>query len=344
VQGFVRIQPSLINAYLDYPIHLVHPKDGGFVRFLAKNRTYSPDAVRSLIQKDIPVYIRIHDQKRHSEQIHQKLSKALEGPFNPQKAVVVRDLTLQLVNEFLTSSERIADSSQDPEIRLRELEQLAEYYVALLDMEHAEDLLRLLHKVMSKDLTTATHSINVMILTLRYLERERSTGQSSWMSHAAPSEPRSDASAEEREALKQWALGALLHDIGKVMVPDSILKACRKLTLDEFRTMRMHVEFGWNILSKAAPHTLKQPVIAGGILEHHERTDGKGYPLGLSRVSYPGQVIGILDCFEALTTDKRPYREACSPMEALQILRTDTLQGKFSSSVFARTVELLADI
>ena len=206
--------------------------------------------------------------------------------------------------------------------------------MAILDLDGGEDILRLMHRVMSKDLTTATHSVNVMILTLRYLEKERKEGRDDWLRCVTSLADKMHTGSVEGHALKQWALAALLHDIGKVMVPEQILKAKRRLSSLEYRTMKMHVEHGWKIVNRAGPQFSGQKVIVRGILDHHERTDGSGYPLQLTDVSLPGQIIGILDCYEALTTDKRPYRLAASPSVALRILKEDTLKAKFQPDIY----------
>jgi diguanylate cyclase (GGDEF)-like protein/putative nucleotidyltransferase with HDIG domain len=112
--------------------------------------------------------------------------------------------------------------------------------------------------------------------------------------------------------------GALVHDIGKLGVPDHILGKPGKLTRDEFERIKAHVEIGAEIL---APVPFPFPVV-DVVLTHHERWDGLGYPRGLQGDAIPigGRIIGVVDVFDALTSD-RPYRKAMLENEALQILR-----------------------
>ncbi|MGH6820479.1 MAG: HD domain-containing phosphohydrolase, partial [Methylocella sp.] len=110
-------------------------------------------------------------------------------------------------------------------------------------------------------------------------------------------------------------LAALLHDIGKVGIPDNILKKPGSLTKEEFLVMTTHTLEGYKILK---PVKLSQDIL-GGVLHHHEKWDGTGYPHGLKGSAIPlfGRIIGVADTYDAMTSD-RPYRKALSAQVALQ--------------------------
>ena len=112
--------------------------------------------------------------------------------------------------------------------------------------------------------------------------------------------------------------GALVHDIGKLGVPDHILGKPGKLTPEEYRRIQSHVTIGVEILS---PIPFPFPVV-GVVRSHHERWDGLGYPDGLKGEEIPigARIISLVDVFDALTSN-RPYRRALSAEEALQTLR-----------------------
>ena len=74
--------------------------------------------------------------------------------------------------------------------------------------------------------------------------------------------------------------------------------------------------------------------MAQAIGEHHEKIDGSGYPFGVTDVSYVGQIVGLVDCYEALTSDERAYRKPMSPLDTLTLLKGDMLAGKFSAELF----------
>jgi putative nucleotidyltransferase with HDIG domain len=119
----------------------------------------------------------------------------------------------------------------------------------------------------------------------------------------------SEASRREIE------LGGLLHDIGKIGIPDAILSKPGGLVPEEFAVIRTHVKIGSDIVSRVRG---LEPV-ARAILHHHERYDGLGYPGGLARDEIPlaSMLIAAADTFDSLTSD-RPYRKATSDEHALR--------------------------
>lgn len=110
-------------------------------------------------------------------------------------------------------------------------------------------------------------------------------------------------------------LGGLLHDIGKVGVPDAVLLKEGALTEEEWGWMRAHAVEGHRILAPLEPY-LGQGV-ASIARSHHERWDGLGYPDGLKGEEIPllARIVAVADAYEAMTSD-RPYRRALSPLEA----------------------------
>lgn len=118
--------------------------------------------------------------------------------------------------------------------------------------------------------------------------------------------------------LDDLSLLAALHDIGKVGVPDSILNKPDKLTGDEWKVMRTHVEVGHRIAS-SSPDLVH---IAEAILSHHERWDGQGYPRGLKGEEIPliARILAIVDAYDAITND-RPHSSARTCEAALKELQ-----------------------
>ena len=108
-----------------------------------------------------------------------------------------------------------------------------------------------------------------------------------------------------------------MHDVGKIALPDTILKKKGKLTPEEKAFMENHTKIGVKIFNNAkSPMMRACGVIA---LTHHERFDGSGYPGGYVGTETPvfGRIAAIIDCYDAMTS-KRPYGEPISPHSALQ--------------------------
>ena len=117
--------------------------------------------------------------------------------------------------------------------------------------------------------------------------------------------------AEKQEVL---ARAGLLHDVGKLGIPPEILYKRGPLTEAEWRVMRTHPELGLAILGATGRFTREML----GVLYHHERMDGAGYPHGLAGEEIPieARIVAVADTFDVLSTD-RPYRPAFSPAEAM---------------------------
>ncbi len=111
-----------------------------------------------------------------------------------------------------------------------------------------------------------------------------------------------------------------MHDIGKIGIPEHILLKPGKLDPHEWETMKQHTIIGGHILEGSQVKYLHHAEIIS--LTHHERWDGKGYPLGLAGEAIPleGRITALADVFDALTSD-RPYRRALTVQEAFQIIR-----------------------
>jgi len=156
------------------------------------------------------------------------------------------------------------------------------------------------------DQSTYTHCVNVCVLTLGI----------------------GDTMGWSFTELRTLGMAALLHDIGKMLVPTTILNKPDKLTQEEYELVKTHAEKGWSLLKDCYG---AGPLVAQGALEHHERLDGSGYPRNLKKdeISTTGKITAVADVYEAMISD-RPQRRGIFP-ESVYAFLTQNKDSLFES-------------
>lgn len=134
--------------------------------------------------------------------------------------------------------------------------------------------------------------------------------------------------------LRLLARAGLMHDIGKLGIPQAVLGKESPLNESEWALMRAHPEMGLSLLDRAGQSS--REVLA--VLYHHERLDGSGYPYGLRAEGIPieARIVAVADTYDALTSN-RPYRNACSEAEARRVLAEEAktrLDGRAVQALF----------
>ncbi len=191
-----------------------------------------------------------------------------------------------------------ADITNGKDINVADFRRCAEGFID--SVFRNQDALLCISRMRDKDAYLLEHSVNVSILMsifAKYLKLDE-------------------------DIIVELATGALLHDIGKIKVPDSVLNKPGKLTDAEFTIMRKHVEFSRDILQQTDGIS---PISLDVAANHHERLDGRGYPAGLQQdqISLHARMIAIVDTYDAITA-QRVYKNGQTSVRALKILRNDS--------------------
>jgi HD-GYP domain-containing protein (c-di-GMP phosphodiesterase class II) len=136
--------------------------------------------------------------------------------------------------------------------------------------------------------------------------------------------------------------GGVVHDIGKIGIPEQILNKPGKLTAEEYEIMKRHPVIGYDILKPMRTFRTVLPIVRW----HHEKPNGRGYPDGLQDKELPllPRIASVADVFDALSTD-RPYRKAMSFEQYREILLSDAEQGNLDMDVVRTLMRIIeADV
>lgn len=142
------------------------------------------------------------------------------------------------------------------------------------------------------------------------------------------------------EQIKALRRAGIVHDIGKVVVPDSILLKTDPLSPQDMEVMKKHPVVGEHICKPMRTFRLVLPIIR----HHHEHRDGSGYPDGLrgDQIPVTASILQIVDVYDALTTT-RPYRQASTPSEALEIMNQESMKGWWDPDLVKAFREMILD-
>ncbi|MGE5544980.1 MAG: HD-GYP domain-containing protein [Bacillota bacterium] len=134
----------------------------------------------------------------------------------------------------------------------------------------------------------------------------------------------------------------VMHDIGKVKIPDEVLNKPRALDNDEWEQMRKHPQYGYEILKSAGGVELEVQL---AVLQHHERLDRRGYPLSLppNTIHIFSRILAISDAFDAMTSE-RVYRKPLSIFRASEELMADAFSGRLDPQIVIRFVNYILDM
>jgi len=212
----------------------------------------------------------------------------------------------------------------DRERRLRGLESGADDFLST-PVDRAELIARVRSLARLKRYTDEMDSAASIITTLAVMIETRdgySEGHCHRMATYATALGRAlDLGDADLQALQR---GGFLHDIGMLAIPDTVLRTKGPLTPEEYRMIQSHTVIGDELCSNLRSLQAVRPIVRS----HHERLDGSGYPDGLTGDNVPllAQIISVVDCFDAITT-QRAYHDKQSAAHAIEVLRQQAERG-----------------
>lgn len=204
------------------------------------------------------------------------------------------------------------------EVTMDAVNQVVDEAIIMIDADHKEfNVFDIVHNMRQSSDITYAHSINVAMICHTIAK---------WVGMS------------EEEATMAFTCG-ILHDIGKLRIPDEIINKTEKLTKEEFDLLKTHPIEGYNMLKEL-------PIdkhIKNAALMHHERSDGSGYPIGMkgNDIDKFARIVAIADVYEAATAP-RVYRKGLSPFEVFELFEKEGIQ-KYDTHMVMTFMEKLAD-
>jgi HD-GYP domain-containing protein (c-di-GMP phosphodiesterase class II) len=301
--GFLPISVSRLplGAYNRIAFYLRSGRDGrgenseSFTLYCGENVPFRRDHRQRLIDKDIRfVYIRMVDHDRFRAALSERLDEIAGDPAIAlsERSAIVYETSVEIINELLSDSDL---SRARPG-----LDQTARAVTTLVISN--TDAFAHLFATSHHDFYTATHMVNV----------------ATWMVPLAYT-----LGYDDPDQLRTICLAGLLHDIGKVFIPEHILNKRGPLSDPEWSEIRRHPELGVDYL---LPHPNLDPLITRVTREHHERLDGSGYPDGVrgEEIHRVSRICAVVDSFDAMTAF-RPFKERTFTVpEAMYVLRKES--------------------
>lgn len=285
---------------LIFPDVALYIKTGGnFVLYKSHGRDFSEHDHDRLSKNGVEfVFVSKGDMDVITSHMEASAERLLKSDLlsSRAKGKMIYQTSINFVDDIFNNPEKTADLDRTKRL----IENL------MLYLSENPDAISSLETVMSHNYHTFVHSLQVASLTL--------------LMH-------SEAYTLSRDEMLDVGTGAILHDFGKIFVPQEILNKSGKLTEAEIEILKRHPEEGYAFLQKKA---VLSPVALTIVRHHHERCNGSGYPLGLDGRGIPrsAQVTGVADVYCTLTTDKNGNK-TMPPHVAVQLMRNQ-MENLFS--------------
>lgn len=286
-----------------------------FVMGCPRGEVFRREWYQKLRRLQIPfVYFSLEDLSRVIQYLHHNLDLALSdgGKTDLEKGLRVYDATNMWALSFFNSE--VARTGGHIKLALESLDTMFEL------IEQDRQLILHLKDIRQHSYRVSNHCLNVCLLGLAF------TCYLDW----------------GREDIRAFGLGALVHDIGLIHTPLTILEKEGELTAEEMSKVKRHPQDGFRMMENMLQ--LRWEALQM-VLQHHENGDGSGYPQGLKLpdIHLWARIMRILDSYEAMTAD-RPWRPAMEPKQALWVMRNDWDKNKIYDQHFLKAfMQFLAE-
>ncbi len=306
---YMPIPPGAVipGALPDFRIYVRNPQ-GAYTLWAQEGNKVTAEQLGRLTEGGYTaIYVDIEEQFKYDQYLEDNLGSILENraASDDQKAEIFSRVSTNVVKGAFETSLGLGTMDRGA---LQRTQKLIEN--ALQFIQEAKSL-QALAKLIGHDYQTYAHATKVLWFTVSFLRLNQGI-----LEQIDPAYPDFE-DGRKIEMFRHCAVGALLHDIGKSLVPRAILDKADPLTEVEWEVMKRHPLSGLAMLID----TDIPDFVRKAVLQHHEDYDGTGYPLGLegTAINALARVIRIIDVFDAMTS-RRPYKDPVPPLKAAQIM------------------------
>jgi len=303
----VYLESIRVDSVLDFDLYIEVNKQ--LVLYRSSDLSFTERTRQKLVENSVDrLYVAPENRQKYQKYIEKNLDKILLDPAieETRKAGILYETSTSLVKDVLSNPTYGENIQRSQEMVANTVEYI---------LKGREAFLNLL-KITSFDYYTYSHSVNSCTFAVALAQQ---------------------LGFKDEEFLYELGVGALLHDVGKSKISDRILNKRTALTPIEFEIMKKHPKWGVEILEETnlIPTASYYPV-----LQHHERGDRRGYPVGMSldEMHVYSKIVAIVDSFDAMTTE-RVYQRAMETFPALKIMFS--LRGAYDEQVLRAFVELM---
>lgn len=253
-------------------------------------------------------FVKFNSPAEHSQFLDEKLKNLLDRPNVPleRKASVLYEVSDPILSKVYVTPKAAEN-----------IKQASSYVKNCIKFLNQKGSLTELVALANRNLTEHTHALHVSTYSIALAKR---------------------VGAQSYEDIFALGMGALLHDVGKSEIDSKILKKPGELDNKEWQIVRQHPEMGLKLLE---PRNEVPKVAKRIVLEHHERVNGKGYPYGIKDLHQFSKIVGIADCFNALTSETE-YSQKMSPFDALKFM-LQHMSLEYDRPLLTAFIELLSE-
>jgi HD-GYP domain-containing protein (c-di-GMP phosphodiesterase class II) len=296
LKDYILVRKAQVLNYIKTPLYILN-EDTGVVLYKPVNKKLD----KNQFSKDNSpnLYISKKDKKSATSELQTELKKKLRQKIERGEVNEVKNEICEIVSEVFSDS-----VEESIEVLPETIDIVYEGYSGVADV------LKDFSEIDYAGYSLINHSVNVMTFALLYCLKN---------------------GFNEQET-KRISLCALLHDVGVTKLPKGIVSYPGRLSDHYFKKYQTHAAIGHDVIKDIEN---VDSSIAIGILEHHERLDGSGYPRGIANISFEGRLIGLIDSFDQLTNSEKVHRQKKKPFDAMLLIKDEVLKyGQYDKKIY----------